>query len=249
MGCDASVLLDSTSGMRSEKQAGPNKNSLRGFKVIDEIKLVLEKACPQTISYAVVLRGGPSWPVELGRKDSLTASFNGANRFIPTPNSSLDTLISNFATQGLDTGDLVALSGSHTMGVARCVSFKQRIYGDTLEVENDHYRRVTTFHRILRSLCPPSGRDNQITPLDFQTPGLFDNQYYRNVLESKGLLNSDNVLISQDVKGEISARVWAYATDEQFFFQSFVKSIIKMGNINVLTGEDGEIRRNCRFVN
>ncbi|KAI3928991.1 hypothetical protein MKW92_018717 [Papaver armeniacum] len=259
MGCDASVLLDSTSSMTSEKQAGPNVNSLRGFKVIDKIKQVLEEACPNTVSCAdvlaivardaVVSRGGPSWPVELGRRDSLKASFNGANRFIPTPNSSLDALISNFAAQGLDTGDLVALSGSHTIGVSRCVSFKPRIYGDNLEAENDHYKRVTVFHRILRSICPQSGRDNAIVSLDLKTPGFFDNQYYRNVLESKGLLNSDNVLISQDVKGEISARVWAYAADEQFFFRSFVNSIIKMGNINVLTGEEGEIRRNCRVVN
>ncbi|KAI3930205.1 hypothetical protein MKX01_031473 [Papaver californicum] len=233
MGCDASVLLDSTSFMTSEKQAGPNLNSLRGFKVINEIKHVLEEACPNRVSCAdvlaivardaVVLRGGPSWAVELGRKDSLRASFNGANQFIPTPNSSLDALISNFAAQGLDTGDLVALSGSHTIGVSRCVSFKPKIYGDNLEVENDHYKRVTVFHRILRSICPRSGRDNEIVPLDFKTPGLFDNQYYRNILETKGLLNSDNVLISQDVKGEISARVWAYASDEQFLFGPLYK--------------------------
>lgn len=48
----------------------------------------------------------------LGRKDSLKASFEGANQFIPSPNSSLQTLIANFNQQGLDIGDLVALSGN-----------------------------------------------------------------------------------------------------------------------------------------
>lgn len=47
----------------------------------------------------------------LGRRDSLEASFSGANQFIPAPNSSLETLIANFKQQGLDVGDLVALSG------------------------------------------------------------------------------------------------------------------------------------------
>lgn len=59
-------------------------------------------------------RGGPRWEVWLGRKDSLKASFDGANQFIPSPNSSLETLIANFKQQGLDTGDLVTLSGEYS---------------------------------------------------------------------------------------------------------------------------------------
>ncbi|OVA14835.1 Plant peroxidase [Macleaya cordata] len=259
MGCDASILLDSNGGIVSEKQAGPNLNSLRGFEVIDKIKAVLEKACPNTVSCAdvlaivardaVELRGGPSWPVELGRKDSLKASLTGANQYIPTPNSSLEALISNFAAQGLDAGDLVALSGSHTIGKSRCLSFKPRIYDQTIEEERDHYKRNTVFRRILRSICPQSGRDNAVVPLDLKTPAKFDNQYFRNILQGKGLLNSDNVLISQDIEGKITKKVWAYASDQQLFFRSFVNSVMKMGNINVLTGEQGEIHRNCRFVN
>ncbi|CAL1384139.1 unnamed protein product [Linum trigynum] len=79
-GCDASVLLDSTAKIASEKNAGPNRNSLRGFDVIDEIKAELENACTQTFSCvdilamaargSTVLRGGPSWELPLGRKDS-----------------------------------------------------------------------------------------------------------------------------------------------------------------------------------
>lgn len=51
-GCDASVLLDDSEEFVSEKKAIPNKNSIRGFEVIDEIKAALEEACPHTVSCA-----------------------------------------------------------------------------------------------------------------------------------------------------------------------------------------------------
>lgn len=54
-GCDASVLLDDTDALKGEKNALPNKNSLRGFEVIDTIKANLEKACPSTVSCADIL--------------------------------------------------------------------------------------------------------------------------------------------------------------------------------------------------
>ena len=49
-GCDASILLDDSATIVNEKNSGPNKNSLRCFEVIDEIKAKLEEACHQTIS-------------------------------------------------------------------------------------------------------------------------------------------------------------------------------------------------------
>jgi hypothetical protein len=51
-GCDASVLLDDNKAVISEKNALPNKNSIRGFEVIDEIKAALEQTCPHTVSCA-----------------------------------------------------------------------------------------------------------------------------------------------------------------------------------------------------
>ena len=54
-GCDASVLLDDSDTIVSEKSAKPNANSLRGFSIIDEIKAQLEEACPETVSCADIL--------------------------------------------------------------------------------------------------------------------------------------------------------------------------------------------------
>ena len=56
------------------------------------------------------------------------------------------------------------------------------------------------------------------------------------------------MLVNEDLEGEIREQVWAYASDQQLFFDSIVDSILKMGNINVLTGSEGDIRKNCRFV-
>lgn len=76
-GCDASILLDSSGTIISEKRSNPNRDSARGFEVIDEIKAAIEKECSHTVSCAdimalaardsTVLTGGPNWDVPLGR--------------------------------------------------------------------------------------------------------------------------------------------------------------------------------------
>jgi peroxidase len=54
-GCDASILLDGTGSIISEKVSNPNRNSARGFEIIDEIKSALERQCPHTVSCADIL--------------------------------------------------------------------------------------------------------------------------------------------------------------------------------------------------
>ncbi|KAL2896374.1 Peroxidase 4 [Bienertia sinuspersici] len=140
-GCDGSVLLDDNSTFKGEKTAFPNDNSLRGFEVVDLIKFRLEKACPLVVSCADILAiaardsvyhlGGPTWDVKLGRRDSLTANITAANIFIPSPASNITILKSNFAAVGLSFKDMVALSGAHTIGFARCITYRQRIYNDS----------------------------------------------------------------------------------------------------------------------
>lgn len=56
--------------------------------------------------------GGPSWDVQMGRKDSFTASKSLANNNIPGPNSTVANLVSKFQNVNLSLKDMVVLSGT-----------------------------------------------------------------------------------------------------------------------------------------
>ncbi|CAM8916334.1 unnamed protein product [Rhodiola kirilowii] len=249
-GCDGSILLDDTSSFTGEKTATPNKNSVRGFDVIDDIKSKVEAECPGVISCADILAiaardsvtslGGPYWDVKLGRRDSTTASRSAANKAIPPPTSSLSNLISKFQKVGLSTRDMVALSGAHTIGQARCTNFRAHIYNES-NIDN-------SFAKMRQANCPSkSGSgDNKLAPLDIQTPNSFDTSYFSNLIDKRGLLHSDQQLFNG---GSTDSLVKTYSQSPHAFTSDFAAAMIKMGDIKPLTGSQGEIRRNCRKRN
>ncbi|KAK8519425.1 hypothetical protein V6N12_025464 [Hibiscus sabdariffa] len=247
-GCDGSILLDDTANMTGEKTAGPNNNSVRGFGVIDTIKSQVESLCPGVVSCAdivavaardsVVALGGPSWNVLLGRRDSATASLSAANSNIPAPTLSLSGLISAFSNKGFTAKEMVALSGSHTIGQARCTTFRTRIYNET--------NINSAFAASLRGKCPSTGGDNNLSPLDTTSPTSFDNAYFKNLQSQKGLLHSDQQLFSG---GSTDSQVNAYSSNSGSFTTDFANAMVKMGNLSPLTGTNGQIRKNCRKAN
>ncbi|KAK9057510.1 hypothetical protein SSX86_022346 [Deinandra increscens subsp. villosa] len=250
-GCDGSILLDDTSSFTGEKTARPNNNSVRGFNVVDDIKKKVEGVCPGVVSCAdilaisalesVLVLGGPKWTVKLGRRDSKSASFSAANSgVIPPPTSTLSNLINRFQAVGLSAKDMVALSGSHTIGQARCTSFRNRVYNET--------NIDATFAKSRRSNCPrPTGSgDNNLAPLDVKSPTYFDNSYYNNLISQKGLLRSDQQLHNG---GSTDSLVEQYTKNPRSFFEDFAAAMVKMGDIRPLTGSKGEIRKNCRVAN
>ncbi|XP_030534440.1 peroxidase P7-like [Rhodamnia argentea] len=249
-GCDGSNLLDDTPTFTGEKNAAPNRNSLRGFNVVDQIKSAVELVCPGVVSCADLLAiiardavatlGGPGWDVKLGRRDARTASQAAANNNIPPPTSDLDALLSSFQNHGLSQKDLVALYGAHTIGQARCINFRARIYNES-NIDG-------SFAVTMKSNCPSvSGvGDNNLAGLDFQSATSFDNTYFVNLMEKRGLLHSDQQLFNG---GSTDSLVSAYAVSQGTFFQDFVAAMINMGDIEPLTGSNGEIRKNCRRIN
>ncbi|KAL2603255.1 hypothetical protein R1flu_017176 [Riccia fluitans] len=243
-GCDASVLLDDTATFRGEKTAAPNANSLGGFNVINSVKASLEIACPRTVSCAdivaiaardgVVLAGGPTWEVEVGRRDSTTASLSEANN-LPGPSWTAAQQIRAFQAKGLNTNDLVALSGAHTFGKASCNLFQNRLSSSDPPMD-------ATFRSTLQSSC---GTPSATVDLDQGTPVTFDTQYYTNLQMNRGLLTSDQTLASSSQ----TSRLVNTFTSQSAFFNQFTKSMLKLGRLGVLTGNQGQIRNICGKVN
>ncbi|XP_010256952.1 PREDICTED: peroxidase 4-like [Nelumbo nucifera] len=225
-GCDASILLDEAPGIRTEKTTAPNNNSVRGYEVIDQIKSKVDQvcrgpvvSCADIVTVAardsVVALGGPTWKVPLGRRDS-TDAYPDETSDLPGPASSLSTLLANFKKQGLDARDLVALSGGHTIGLARCI-----------------------FARPEQSDCSRGGQT--LGPLD-STPTHFDTVYFKSLVKNKGFLPSDQALFNGSSTDSL---VKIYSLNPGAFSADFARSMIKMGNIRPLTGTHGQIRVNC----
>ncbi|KAL7223388.1 hypothetical protein ACSBR1_024941 [Camellia fascicularis] len=251
-GCDASLLLDDTPNMLGEKLALSNINSLRSYEVIDEAKAALETACPGIVSCAdiiimaardaVALSGGPNWEVKLGRKDSLIASQEDSNNIMPSPRANASYLIDLFSKFNLSIKDLVALSGSHSIGKGRCFSIIFRLYNQSGTGRPDPAIEPK-FREKLDKLCPLGGDGNVTGDLD-ATPQIFDNQYFKDLVNGRGFLNSDQTLFTNYRTREY---VRQFSLNQSKFFKAFVAGMIKMGDLQ--SGRPGEIRRNCRVVN
>ncbi|MCL7045261.1 hypothetical protein MKW94_009620 [Papaver nudicaule] len=251
-GCDGSVLLDGSASNPSEKSAPPNLSlKAEAFRIINDLRARVQNACGRIVSCsditalaardAVFLSGGPDYKIPLGRRDGLTfATRNATLRNLPPPTSNTSALIDSLATLNLTTIDLVALSGGHTIGISSsCVSFGRRLY-PTRDPTMDQ-----TFFRNLRLTCPANNTVNT-TVLDIRTPNVFDNKYYVDLMNRQGLFTSDQDLYTDSRTRPI---VTSYAINQSLFFERFVFSMIKMGQLSVLTGSQGEIRANCSARN
>ncbi|MCO5546713.1 hypothetical protein L7F22_000149 [Adiantum nelumboides] len=203
-GCDGSLLLKSIPNVLEGKQeARPNNNSVQGLELVDDIKAALEKECPGIVSCADIPghgharlcgcgNGGPSYRGLLGRRDCLTASRSLANQVLPRFNFNVSNLVANFANVGLSIADMVVLSGGHTIGKANCNTFTARLTPNT----NDPTVLESAYRESLSGQCPTAAKSNNFVGLDVASPALFDNSYYSNLLVSRGLLHSDQVLYS-----------------------------------------------------
>ncbi|XP_062203534.1 peroxidase 3-like [Phragmites australis] len=253
-GCDASVLIDSTSGSTAEKDAAPN-GSLGGFDVIDTAKAVLEAVCPGTVSCADIVAlaardavsfqfGRDLWDVQLGRRDGVVSLASEALANIPSPSANFTTLEANFASKGLDVKDLVILSGAHTIGVGHCNVFAARLSNFAAGADPT---LNAAYAAQLRAQCGPSASSNNATavPMDPGSAARFDAHYYVNLKLGRGLFASDAALLTDRRAAGMIHRL----TRQGYFLEEFKNAVRKMGRVGVLTGGQGDIRRNCRALN
>ncbi|CAN0914554.1 Peroxidase 3 [Linum grandiflorum] len=255
-GCDASVMINSTSNNTAEKAAAPNL-TLRGFNFLDGLKSLLEKECPGVVSCAdilaltardsVALIGGPTWRVPTGRRDGRISNSSEALNAIPPPTSNFTTLQTLFGNVGLDLKDLVLLSAAHTIGISHCNSFSARLYNFTGRGNGQDPALDSEYATKLKMKCLNTTDNVTIVEMDPGSFRTFDLSYFQLVQKRRGLFQSDAALSTSSTTMSLINQFGSGSI--QNFFSEFALSMEKMGRINVKTGSTGEIRRNCAVVN
>ncbi|KAF3325226.1 peroxidase 5-like protein [Carex littledalei] len=251
-GCDGSVLLDNPN---SEKTSDDNIG-LRGFNVIEAAKIAAEKSCgkpsPPLVSCADVLAyaardcvnilGGFTYEVVAGRFDSKVSRKEDTTGNLPAANFTFEELKDNFAKKKLSAVDLVALTGAHSIGVAHCLSFKERFTNvKTSEID-------PTYADSLREKC--KNGDFVIVSQDHVTSNRLDVQWYKNENQNKVLFLSDWVLRTDSASQSLMNNFAGLNRNlpPQFikWEPAFIDAMQKMGKI---PGGPGEIRKVCNAVN
>ncbi|WRX13519.1 hem peroxidase - like 10 [Theobroma cacao] len=254
-GCDASILID---GPDSEKKAPPNLG-VRGYKVIDDAKAQLEATCPGVVSCAdilalaardaVVLANGPKWEVPTGRRDGMVSLASDTDT-LPGFSESIEEQKKKFAAFGLNTRDLVTLVGAHTIGTTACQFFSYRLFNFTAVGNGADPSINPEFVSQLQTLCPPSSDDTGRVALDTDSVDSFDVSFFENLRNGRGILESDQMLWTDASTRSIAQSYLAVRGLRSLNFNiEFGRSMVKMSNIGVKTGTDGEIRKICSAIN
>jgi peroxidase len=219
--------------------------------VIDQAKTALEKECQGVVSCADIIafaardataflsNGSVQFDMPSGRFDGRVSLASETLPNLPSPFDDLTALTTTFESKGLSLDDMVTLSGAHTVGISHCSSFASRLPRNA----SDPLAMHSTLAGSLRRKCR-SG--SSTVDHDFKTPEDLDSQYYRNVLDGKVLLKSDAALMSSP---ETEAKVRFHAYYPWVWAGRFKAAMVKMGGIEVKTSANGEIRKQCRFIN
>ncbi|KAL5720096.1 peroxidase [Ranunculus cassubicifolius] len=256
-GCDASVLLDGSVRIKSEKDVIPNL-TLKGFDSIDNIKERLEEVCPATLSCAdiivlaareaLLLVGAPFYPLPTGRRDSTSAYADTALNEIPNPNGDLSTILQQFAVRGFGARDTVALLGAHNVGVIHCAFLQQRLYNFTQTASGGSDPSIDTkFLAELIARCPNLDNLPEEARLEMKSSDSerFGNHYYDTLLQRRGILKSDQDMMSLEVT---ASWVRVFRDDISLFHRSFADVMTRLSTFNVTTSPNGNIRVHCSRI-
>ena len=141
------------------------------------------------------------------------------------------------------------ITGAHTIGVSHCSSVVSRLYNFNSTYPTDP-SLDPVYATKLKASCPNGSPANNVTtvPMDPNTPNILDNLYYDDVIKNRGLFTSDATLLTNvNTKNLVFANSGGFSM--RGWQQKFGAAMVKMGKIEVLSGNEGEIRVNCRAVN
>jgi peroxidase len=143
--------------------------------------------------------------------------------------------------------------GCHSIGTSHCGPIQKRLYNFTGNMDQDP-SLDPAYAAQLRKLCSPprpgededaaGGEGKTKVPMDPGSAFTFDLSYYRHVLATGGLFQSDGSLLNDPVtRGYVEKVANASTPDE--YYADFAAAMVKMGRTDVLYGDQGEIRSEC----
>ncbi|CAN1304656.1 Peroxidase 21 [Linum perenne] len=191
----------------------------------------------------VVKLGGPRMEMKTGRKDSKQSYLAEVESSIPNHNESIATVLSRFESMGIDAEGTVALLGAHSVGRVHCINLVGRLY-PTVDPSID-----PVYADYLKARCPTPTPDPSAVLYsrnDRDTPMILDNLYYQGLLKNKGLLLVDQQLATDPLTAPFVVKM---AADNDYFHEQFARAVVLLSENNPLTGGEGEVRKDCRFVN
>lgn len=136
--------------------------------------------------------------------------------------------------------------GAHTIGIAHCQSFSNRLYNFTGIGDEDPALDSEYAANLKARKCRSISDNTTIVEMDPGSRKTFDLSYYKLLLKRRGLFQSDASLTTNSNTLSMIRQILQGSLD---FRSEFSKSMEKMGRIRVKTGSTGEIRRQCALVN
>ncbi|KAF2287647.1 hypothetical protein GH714_002107 [Hevea brasiliensis] len=192
---------------------------LRGYEVIDDAKTKLEAACPGVVSCADILA--------LAARDSVVLT-NGPSW--PVPTGRRDGRVSLAS----DTANLPGFT-------------------DSVDVQKQKFAALGLNTQDLVTLVgtlPQNGDASKRIALDTGSSNTFDGSFFTNLRNGRGILESDQKLWTDTTTRTFVQRFLGIRGLLGLTFNvEFGRSMVKMSNIGVKTGANGEIRKVCSAIN
>ena len=128
---------------------------------------------------------------------------------------------------------LFHVTGAHSIGVSHCKSIQNRLQGQDPSLG-------FAYNAQLQATCAVNVFNLAVISNDI-TNFRFDNQYYQDVQNGRGLLTIDS-LIGQDPR--TAPVVAMFAANQNAFYAAFESAYLKMTS-RALTGNQGVVRATC----
>ncbi|XP_074290106.1 peroxidase 57-like [Silene latifolia] len=139
----------------------------------------------------------------------------------------------------------------HTVGIAHCGTFQNRLYPGNAEYDS---LMDPALREQLKYKCPQYETSTDAVLLDQGSGGYsnyysddkFDVSFFHQILQQRGVLTIDQALARDP---STTGTVASFANDQGLFNAKLAQAMLKLQAVDVLTGINGNIRKVCsKFI-